>query len=253
MIWRQKMKMRALILAVVAVLFFAPSVYCGPLDDLLKKGSEFPLSSSRPSSSNEPDQKTTISGLKEALSVGTEKAVGLVSKQDGYFRNELIKILLPENVQRAADMISKLGYQKQVDDLILAMNRAAEAAAPKAKAMFVQAIKEMSFDDARRILQGSNTAATEYFKGKTNDKLYTEFKPVVTSSMNKVGVAKAYKNFMTPVQSLPLGSKDSMDLDHYVTNKALDGLFFMVAEEEKRIRTDPAARVTDLLKKVFGK
>jgi hypothetical protein len=247
------MKILALCIAVTAVISFANPVHSGPLDDLLKKGNEFQLPSSRSTLSNEPDQKTTISGLKEALSIGTEKAVKLVSGQDGYFRNELIKILLPEKIQKAADIISKLGYQKQVDELILAMNRAAEAAAPKAKAMFVQAVKEMSFDDARKILQGSETAATEYFKGKTTDKLYTQFKPVVTSSMEKVGVAKAYKNFMTPYQSLPMASKDSMDLDHYVTNKSLEGLFLMVAEEERKIRTDPAARVTNLLKTVFGK
>jgi len=247
------MKIFILCITAITIFSFAPYVHSGPLDDLLKKGSQLPISSPHSNPSSEPDQKTTISGLKEALSIGTEKAVTLVSSQDGYFRNELIKILLPEKIQKAADVISKLGYQKQVDDLILAMNRAAEAAAPKAKAMFVQAIKEMSFDDARNILQGSNTAATEYFKGKTNDKLYTQFKPVVTSSMEKVGVAKAYKNVMTPYQSLPLASKDSMDLDHYVTNKALEGLFLMVAEEEKKIRTDPAARVTDLLKKVFGR
>ena len=140
-----------------------------------------------------------------------------------------------------------------MDNLVLAMNRAAESAAPKATALFVQAIKEMTFDDARKILQGGDTAATDYFKGKTSQKLYDQFKPVVVSSMNKVGVAKAYKDLMTPYQSMPFASKETLDLDHYVTSKALDGLFTMVAEEEKKIRTDPAARVTDLLKRVFGK
>jgi hypothetical protein len=229
----------------------APVAYGGGLDDLLK-GVELP----RPGSVAVPkaqDEKTTISGLKEALSIGTEKAVGSVSKIDGYFGNQLIKILLPEKVQKVADIVGKLGYQQQVDNLVLAMNRAAETAAPKATALFVQAIKEMSFDDARKILQGGDTAATDYFKGKTSQKLYDQFKPVVVSSMNKVGVAKAYKDVMTPYQSMPFASKDSMDLDHYVTNKALDGLFAMVAAEEKKIRTDPAARVTDLLKKVFGR
>lgn len=223
----------------------------GALDDLLK-GTGLPRAESG-AVPKAQDQKTTISGLKEALSIGTEKAVKSVSRVDGYFSNELIKILLPEKVQKVADIVGKLGYQQQVDNLILAMNRAAETAAPKATALFVEAIKEMSFDDARKILQGGDTAATEYFKGKTSEKLYDQFKPVVVSSMNKVGVAKAYKDLMTPYQSMPFASKDSMDLDHYVTNKALDGLFTMVAAEEKKIRTDPAARVTDLLKKVFGR
>jgi len=156
-------------------------------------------------------------------------------------------------VQQVANAVGKMGYQQQVDHLVLAMNRAAETAAPKAASLFAQAIKEMSFEDARKILQGGGTAATDYFKGKTSQKLYDQFKPVVSSSMDKVGVAKAYKEMMAPYQAMPFASKDSMDLDHYVTNEALDGLFKMVGEEEKRIRTDPAARVTDLLKKVFAK
>jgi hypothetical protein len=236
----------------VAVLFLGVSVsYAGPLDSLLKDV-QLPGGQGRGTPAPQ-DQKTTASGLKEALSIGTENAVKSVSRLDGYFRNEAIKILLPDKLQQAADMIGKLGYQKQVDNLVLTMNRAAEAAAPKAKAMFVQAIKEMTFDDTRQILQGGDTAATEYFKGKTRGKLYTEFKPVVTTNMDKVGAAKAYKDFTAPAQAIPFASKDSMDLDHYVTNKALDGLFIMVGEEERKIRTDPAARVTDLLKKVFGR
>lgn len=199
------------------------------------------------------DQETTISGLKDALSIGTENAIKAVSKTDGYFSNPMVKLLLPDKIQKAADVIAKLGFQKQVDDFILSMNRAAEAAAPKATDLFVDAIKTMSFDDARKILQGEETAATQYFKDKTSNKLYDEFKPVVVSNMNKVGVTKAYKDMMTPYESLPLVPKESMDLDHYVTYKALDGLFLMIGQEEKKIRTDPAARVTELLKTVFGK
>jgi hypothetical protein len=244
--------MKNTFLVILLVLGVSASlVYAGPLDDLLK-GAQLP-GAGRSSAKAEPDQKTTVSGLKEALSIGTEKAVKSVSKTDGYFGNQLIKILLPEKLQQVADVLGKMGFQKQVDSLVLSMNRAAEAAAPKAKALFVQAIKEMTFEDAMKILRGSNTAATEYFKGKTSGKLYQEFKPVVTDNMNKVGVAKAYKNMMAPAESLPFVSKESVDLDHYVTNKALDGLFIMVGEEEKKIRTDPAARVTSLLKTVFGK
>ncbi len=243
--------MKNTLVVVLLVLGVSASlVYAGPLDDILK-GAQLPGAAR--SAKAEPDQKTTVSGLKEALSIGTEKAVKSVSKTDGYFGNQLIKVLLPEKLQQVADVLGKMGFQKQVDSLVLSMNRAAEAAAPKATALFVQAVKEMTFEDAMKILRGNDTAATEYFKGKTSGKLFQEFKPIVTANMNKVGVAKAYKNMMAPAESLPFVSKESVDLDHYVTNKALDGLFTMVGEEEKKIRTDPAARVTTLLKTVFGK
>ncbi len=221
----------------------------GPLDDIvkgIKKAPSFTGGSS--------DEATTASGLKEALSIGTGNAVTSVSKLDGYFTNQLIKILLPKNIQTAADVLGKLGYQKQVDSFVLSMNRAAEAAAPKARKFFVDAIKEMTFDDAVKILRGSDTAATEYFKSKTFDKIYAAFKPSVSESMNKVGVTRSYKEMTGKyTSSVPFGNMESVDLDHYVTTKALDGLFFMVGEEEKKIRTNPAARTTELLKQVFGK
>jgi hypothetical protein len=160
---------------------------------------------------------------------------------------------MPEKIQKVADVLRKVGYQKEVDDFILSMNRAAEKAAPMATSYFVGAIKEMSFDDARKILNGGDTAATEFFKRKTSDKIAASFKPVVSSSMNEVGVTKKYKDMMGKYESLPFVDKESIDLDSYVTNKAMDGLFYMVGQEEKKIRTDPAARVTDLLKTVFGK
>ena len=241
--------MRTIVLA--SVVFFAlafSAVFAGPFDllkDLAIPGAE--------TSQTSLDENTTISGLKEALSIGTQNAVKSVSKSNGYFSNDRIKILLPDKIQTVAEVASKLGYQKQVDELILSMNRAAEGAAPKASRLFGQAIKEMTFDDARGILQGGDTSATEFFKKKTSAKLYDEFKPIVSSSVNKVGVAKAYKEMMAPVETVPFVSKESVDLDHYVTTKALDGLFLMIGDEEKKIRTNPTARVTDLLKTVFGK
>jgi len=200
-----------------------------------------------------PDEGTTASGLKEALSIGTEKAVSNVSRVDGYFGNQAIKILMPENIQKVGNVLRKIGYQRQVDEFVLSMNRAAEKAAPKAASFFVDAIKEMTFEDARKILGGGDTAATEFFKLKTHDKLYGAFKPVVSSSMDEVGCTRSYKEMMGKYESVPFMDKQSLDLDHYVTNKALDGLFYMVGQEEKKIRTDPAARATDLLKTVFGK
>jgi RNA binding exosome subunit len=200
-----------------------------------------------------PDDGTVVSGLKEALSLGTENAVKSVSQTDGYFGNKIIKILMPEKIQKVAKVMRKVGYQKEVDDFVLSMNRAAEKAAPMAVSFFVDAIKQMTFDDARKILNGGDTAATEFFKSKTSDKIYAAFKPVVSSSMDEVGVTNSYKTMMGRYESVPFVDKQSLDLDHYVTNKALDGLFIMVGEEEKKIRKDPAARVTDLLKTVFGK
>jgi RNA binding exosome subunit len=205
------------------------------------------------SSKSDKDDSKIASGLKEALSIGTKKAVNNVSQVNGYFGNQAIKILMPEKIQKVADVLRKVGYQKEVDDFVLSMNRAAETAAPKATSFFVDAIKEMTFEDARGILNGGDTSATEFFKNKTHDKIYNAFKPVVSSSMDKVGVTHSYKEMMGKYESLPFMSKQSMDLDHYVTTKAMDGLFYMVGQEEKKIRTDPAARVTDLLKSVFGK
>jgi len=198
------------------------------------------------------DDNTIISGLKEALSIGTENAVKSVSQVDGYFANEIIKILMPEKIQKVADILGKVGYQQQVDDFILSMNRAAEKAAPKAASIFGSAIKEMTLDDARGILDGGDTAATDYFKAKTSGTIYETFKPIISSSMNKVGVTRSYKEMMDTYTSLPFMKSESLDLDHYVTDKSLDGLFYMLGQEEKKIRTNPAGRVTELLKKVFG-
>jgi hypothetical protein len=199
------------------------------------------------------DDSTIVSGLKEALSIGTKNAVGLVSKPNGYFGNEAIKILLPDKIQKAADLLGKLGYRKQVDEFILSMNHAAEKAAPKAASYFGDAIKEMSIEDARKILSGGKTAATEYFKSKTWPKLYDEFKPSVSESMNQVGVTQKYNAMTEKVPAVPFAKPESVDLNHYVTTEALDGLFYMVGQEEQKIRTNPAAQTTDLLKKVFGK
>ena len=160
---------------------------------------------------------------------------------------------MPEKIQNVADMLRKVGFEKQVDNFVLTMNRAAETAAPQAKGFFMDAIKEMTFDDAKRILDGGDTAATEYLDSKTHQKIYEAFKPVVSSRLDQVGGTKAYKDMMQSFSSIPFASAQSLDLDHYVTNQALKGLFLVVGEEEKKIRTNPAARMTDLLQQVFGK
>jgi len=233
--------------------FFSTEAYAEMLDNVIKSiGSPASIGPDK-GPGNGPDNDTAVSGLKEALSIGTENAVKSVSQKDGYFKNKAIRILMPEQIRKVADVLSKVGYQKEVDEFILSMNRAAEKAAPKAASFFVGAIKEMSIDDARGILNGGDTAATEFFRKKTHDQIYEAFKPIISTSMDEVGATRSYKNMMSRYESIPFMDKQSLDLDHYVTNKSLDGLFYMVGQEEKKIRTDPAARVTDLLKTVFGK
>lgn len=236
---------RICFLILIMSLFLTTLTHAGLLDDVMKN-------IGGPSKGGS-DDSTIISGLKEALSIGTDNAVKNVSQVDGYFGNQAIKILMPENIQKVADILRKVGYQKQVDDFVLSMNRAAEKAAPKAASIFVGAIKGMTVEGARKILNGGDTAASEYFKSKTLDEIYSAFKPVISSSMDEVGVTHAYKEMMGKYESLLFMSKESVDLDHYVTKKAMDGLFYIVGQEEKKIRTDPTARVTDLLKTVFGK
>ena len=160
---------------------------------------------------------------------------------------------MPGPLQTVADVLSKVGYKQQVDNFILSMNRAAEKAAPQAVSFFVDAIKEMTFEDAKGILAGGDTSATDFFKRKTSGRIYDAFKPIISSSMNEVGVTRSFNEMMDKYTALPFMQAQSLDLNHYVTKKAMDGLFYMVGQEEKKIRTNPAARVTDLLKKVFGK
>ncbi len=200
-----------------------------------------------------PSDAKIGSGLKEALQIGTENAVNLTGKTDGYFLNQVIKILMPEKLRNVEKGLRAVGYGPEIDEFVLSMNRAAERAAPHAKQIFWDAIGEMTFEDVRKILSGHDTAATDYFKGKTSDKLTVIFKPIVDKAMNEVGVTRQYKELVGRYENIPFVKKESFDIDHYVVTKALDGLFYMVGQEEKKIRTNPAARVTDLLKEVFGK
>jgi hypothetical protein len=192
------------------------------------------------------------SGLKEALKIGTENAVGFTGKKDGFFLNQAIKILMPEKLRTFEKGLRAVGYGPQVDDFVLSMNRSAEKATPFAKQIFWDAIGEMTFEDVRKILSGNNTAATDYFKGKTTNKLTDVFKPIVSNAMSEVGVTRQYKELVGRYESIPFVKKETFDLDQYVVTKALDGLFHMVGEEETKIRKNPTARTTDLLKEVFG-
>ena len=201
------------------------------------------------------DTSIVVKGLKEALATGTQHAVTQVAKADGYFGNELIKILLPDMIQQAADILREIGYRKEVDDLVLSMNRAAEHAAPGAARFFGDAIRQMTLEDAKGILGGGERSATIFFEKSCRSRLFDAFRPSVSRSMEQVGTARAYKELMGRYEALPLASLagiPSMNLDEYVTNRALDGLFRMVGDEEVKIRNNPAAQTTALLRKVFG-
>ena len=200
----------------------------------------------------ELSESEIVDGLKQALEIGTKKAVNLVSKKNGFMKNPKIKIPLPENVKKAESVLRNIGFGSNVDEFELSMNRAAERAAPKAKSIFWDSIKKMSFSDARKLLDGPDDAATQYFKDNTSTQLHQAFKPIVNQAMSEVGVTQTYQSVDRAIQALPYIQALSLDLDKYVTDKALDGLFLMLAEEEKKIRQDPAARVTELLKKVFA-
>jgi hypothetical protein len=192
------------------------------------------------------------SGLQEALKIGTENAVLQTGRVDGFLRNEAIKILMPRALQSMEQPLRLVGFGPKIDEFVVGMNRAAEKAVPFAKEIFWDAIGQMTFDDARKILNGGDTAATQYFKSKTSKKLHAAFRPSVEGVMNDVGVNRQYNELIGKYESVPFAKSIAFDVNQYVTEKTTDGLFFVVGQEEKKIRTNPAARVTDLLKDVFG-
>lgn len=235
-----------LLLPAFVLLFAAPA--SAQLDTILKEVETY----TRSGSGATGDVKIGAA-LKQALQVGTENAVKLTGRPDGYFKNEAIKILLPEQLRSLEKGLRAVGFGPQVDELVLGMNRAAERAAPQAKQIFWDAIGAMTIDDARNILGGADTAATDYFKAKTSGALTTAFRPIVETSMRDVGVTRQYTELYRRAQAIPFLNVEAYDLDRYVVTRALDGLFHVVGEEEKKIRTNPAARVTELLRDVFGR
>ena len=200
------------------------------------------------------DSNTIVSALKEALSLGSERAVDAVSKHNGYLSNDLIKIAMPPQLQQAGDLMRKFGLSSYADTFEESMNHAAEKAAPEATALIIDAIKDMSIEDAKTILQGNDDAATQYFREKTTPQLTELFRPTIDDSLNQIGTTKYYNDLTDKVAAIPLvGENIDMDLTNYVTEQALNGLFTMIALEEKKIRDNPAARTTELLKQVFSK
>lgn len=199
-------------------------------------------------------QTEMVGGLKEALAQGTETAINNLGRTDGFLGNSLVKIPLPEKVERVADLASKLGGKRYVDEFVTTMNRAAEKAVPEAAAIFSDSIRNMSVQDAETILSGADDSATQYFRNSAGARLAEKFKPMVKQATDAAGVTTAYKNMVGqagPMVSMISGS-DLTDVDSYVTNKAIDGLFTMIAAEEKRIRANPLANGNDLIKKVFS-
>lgn len=239
---------------IITLLLFASLVYVNVskaqgLKGLINKAKD--AVSNKPGGALSTDD--IVSGLKEALVQGSEKGTAALSQVDGFFANAALKILLPPEAQKVESTLRKVGLGKQVDDAILSMNRAAEDAAKSAAPIFGNAIKQMSFHDALGILKGSDTAATGYLRGKTNRELAAAFKPVINQSLEKVDATKYWNTLITSYNKINIfGQKVNPDLSAYVTDKALSGIFYQVAQEEKNIRKDPLARTTEVLKKVFG-
>lgn len=192
------------------------------------------------------------SGLKEALTQGAGKAVDLLGRPDGFLGNPKVKIPLPENVQKVEGVMRSLGMGRQADELVNAMNRAAEAAVPQAKSLLVNSIKQMSVQDAKGILTGGEDSATQYFRRTTSAPLAEKFKPVVRQAMAKVKLAEKYDQLAGKAAKLGLVREEDSHLENYVTQKTLDGLYLMIAEEEKAIRADPAGAAGKLARKVFA-
>jgi len=212
-----------------------------PLERLMKKSAGGSLTS---------DQ--VVAGLKEALVVGAERGTKSLSAADGFFGNAAIKILMPEEAKKVEKTLRSVGLGRQVDDAVKTMNRAAEDAAKSATPIFVKAVKEMSIQDAMGILNGGNNAATTYLQSKTTAQLTEAFRPVIDQSLQKVEATKYWNTVFTSYNKVSR-EKINPDLPAYVTEKALSGIFFQLAREEEKIRLDPVARTSDILKQVFGK
>jgi hypothetical protein len=192
------------------------------------------------------------SGLRQALTDGSAAAVKLLGAENGYFGNAKVKIPLPPSLQKVEGAMRMMGMKKQADELVLSMNRAAEAAAPEAKQLLTDAVKKMSVQDAKGILTGGDTAATEYFKRTTQAQLTQRFLPIVKKATDSVGLAQQYNNLASQGVKLGVVKQDDASIETYVTRKALDGLYLMIAEQEKSFRTDPVGATSSIVKKVFG-
>jgi len=226
-------------IVVAAALLLTGCINAGTLDRVLRDGGAL-------------DESTVAAGLKEALRIGTERSTASTSKLDGFYKNALIRIALPEEYNGVAKRLRNFGMGSYVDDFERSMNRAAERASGEAVDVFWSAITQMSIPDAFGILNGGETAATDYFRRTTTSSLTARFQPIVIASMEEVGLYNIYNDLVAKYNMLPIDKPEAVDIDDYVTSRTVDGIFTVLEGEEKKIREDPAARTTDLLKKVFG-
>lgn len=240
--------MRTILSIVASLIFITTNVQAQTFNDLKKKASS---TVSKASSSGLSDSEIT-KGLKEALDEGVKKGVDQLSKPGGYLDDANVKIPLPPEAQVVEDRLRQMGQGALVDDAIVSLNRAAEDAANEAKPLFVKAIKEMTVQDAAGILKGADNAATMYLDEATRAELEAKFKPIISASLQKVGATTYWNAVFSQYNKIPLVKDVDPDLNSYATQKAIDGLFFQIAQEEKAIRENPSARVTETLKKVFG-
>ena len=248
---------RAIVFALALSVLSTPAL-AGWADVLDKVQSQLPAGTSGSSGgissgiSGSVSELDASKGLKEALAKGTQKAVAALGQSDGYFGNEAVKILLPQSLQKLEGPLRLAGQGKLLDDLVLAMNRSAEKAVPQAANILGDAVKSMSVQDAKGILSGPEDSATQYFRKSSGTKIGEMMQPIITKAMDSVGVAKAYNKLTANPLAASLAQSYGLDLNSYVNGKAQDGLFTLIAKEEKDIRENPVARTTDILKKVFG-
>lgn len=243
-----------LALATATMLLATEKIQAQTFGDLIKKGTKAVNNSGIVTPKGSTFSNTeAVDALKQALQIGTQNASGRLNAVNGFFGNQLIKILMPPEAKKVESTLRSIGMGKQVDNAILAMNRAAEDAAGKAVPIFVNAITSMSISDGISIVRGGNGAATSYLQRSTTQALTDAFRPVIQNSLSKVDATKYWDDIFTVYNRLPTTrTKVNTDLTAYVTERALSGMFVTIADEENKIRTNPASRVTDLLKKVFG-
>jgi hypothetical protein len=235
-----------------SILLFAQKDSSANLNGMFKKANSiFGKKSTSKSSSSSLSSSEIVSGLKEALSIGAQKSGDKLSATDGFFKDAAVKILLPAQIRDVENKMRMLGMGKMVDNAELSMNRAAEDASKAAAPIFLSSIKKMTVTDALNILRGSDTAATGYLRKSTSPELVAAFRPVIEASLKKVDATKYWKDVFNAYNKFTRNPVDT-DINSYVTGKALDGLFYYVAQEEIGIRKNPAERVTDILKSVFG-
>ena len=228
---------------IIVVLVLFQCISCGELQQVVNQ---------LPQGSQELSNLEIASGLREALNMGIERQVSKLTQTDGFFKNELVKIVLPEELQKVDKTLRDIGLDHLADEGIKVLNRAAEDAVGEATPIFVEAVKGISFDDARNILLGNDDAATRYLSDVTRTALYRKFQPVIEQSLHNVGAVRIWNDLITKYNNIPLTKNVNPDLTDYVTQEARDGVYTMISVEEKEIRTKVSARTTDLLRKVFG-